>query len=165
MNLRCGLCLGFVAISALATALTAHAADVDTWPVWADAEPLQLAAAVDRVGDDAVLSRLAAAGSVATRLAAVRGSEFLQSPELALPLLAELAGSRDSELAEPAARRAFLIAQRLQREGLSRREILRGDLQPARAALLRVAAQSRPRADIRLWLEQAAQLLAASGVP
>jgi hypothetical protein len=136
----------------------------DPWQAWADAEPLELAAMVDRTGDDALLAQLTGAASVSARLAAVRASGFLHTPELALVPLAELSSSRDPDLAPLAARRTFEIAQALGREGLSRREILPAALSPAKAALLRAAA-TRPRADIRRRLEEAAQLLAALGVP
>ena len=53
----------------------------------------------------------------------------------------------------------------LAREGLARREVQPSSLAPARAALTRAANATRPRADIRLWLEQAVQLLSAIGVP
>jgi hypothetical protein len=138
---------------------------VDPWVAWADAEPLELAGVVDRLGDDEVLARLAGAVPTYARLAAVRATPFLRSPELALPALAAIAGSRDPELAPIAARRAFVIAQALTLEGLALREVQPVSLAPARAALARAANATRPRADLRLWLEQAVQLLAALGVP
>jgi hypothetical protein len=158
-----GLAASVCLAAALVAAQAAPAAD--PWRGWADVEPLELASVVDRIGDDAVLAQLQAGASLHAQIAAVRASAFLRSPELALPALARIASSRDPELAPLAARRCLTIAQRLVTEGLAPRELLAGELAPVRAALAAAARAPRLRADLRLALEQAAQLLASLGVP
>lgn len=150
---------------ACAQAVAQGAEPADPWLAWADAETLELAAVADRMGEAFVLDRLRAGVSVPAQLAAVRAAPFIGSPERALDRLAELAGSRDPDLAPIAARRALQVAQALMHEGLSRREIVAASLSPAKAALARAAGIAQPRADIRLGLQHAVQLLAALGVP
>jgi hypothetical protein len=143
----------------------APACDAAAWRSRADLESLELAAIVDRVGDAAVVACLAESAPVSARLAAVRAAAYLRAPEAALPALVELAAARDPELAPLAARRTFVIAQRLVQEVGAQRDFSPSELSPVRAALQRSVAERRPRADLRLWLEQALQLLSALGVP
>jgi hypothetical protein len=130
-----------------------------------DADPLELADLVARLGDDAIGQRLGPQVDPALRLAAIRACAFLQAPELALPVLAQIAGGRDPDLAPAAARRALGIVQRLALDGLQRRELMPVSLAPARAALAQVAASVLVRADLRALAAQAAHLLGSLGVP
>jgi hypothetical protein len=130
-----------------------------------DADPLELARVVARVGDDAVLRLLAAEHGVAVRLVAVRAAPWLREPERALVRIAELAGGRDSELAPAAARAALRIARALDADGLARREVAPDTLSAALAALLRVAQQPHVRHDLQRMAGAAAAQLRAAGVP
>ena len=130
-----------------------------------DADPIELARVVQRYGDLAVRALLGRPVDVAPCLAAVRAAPFLQSPELALAALAELAAGRDSLLAPSAARAIFAIAAALDAAALARREHAPGELRAVRARLSAIAARDRVGADVRLLLAAAAEQLAAASVP
>jgi hypothetical protein len=130
-----------------------------------DADPLELASRCARLGDDAVLQRLSPQTALPERLAAVRATVFLRAPELALPALAELAGSRDPDLAPAAGRRALAIVQALAIEGLARRELSSASLLPVRARLSQLAGAAQLRPDLRALASEAAQLLGTLDVP
>jgi len=129
-----------------------------------DADPLELARVVARVGDGAVLALLAGDRPVAVRLAAVRAAPWLREPERALAPLAELIASRDSELAPAAARAALRIAQALTSDALGRRERSPAELGAALKALLRAAELPRVRADLQRMAAATAEQLRAAGV-
>jgi hypothetical protein len=126
-----------------------------------DADDLDLAALSDRIGDDAVLSALAPGTDVTAQLTAVRAAPFLASPESALERLAMIAQTRDPDLAPAAARRAFQIAQGLELEDISAREISPQSLRPAEELLNSLSSSQLAGADVRLYAAQAAQLLRA----
>ncbi len=130
-----------------------------------DADPLELARVVARVGDPPVRASLAAGRPSAERLAAVRGASWLRAPELALPELVAMLEGRDSELAPAAARAVVQIAMRLDVDELARREVLPETLAAVRARLLAAAERGALRADIRAMAAEAAARLAAAGVP
>ncbi len=129
------------------------------------ADPLALARVVDELGDDVVLLRLSPKQSVEVRLASLRAAPWMREPELALETLADILRTRDSVLAPAAARAVFRIAARLDARALAVREVMPAELTTARAALTRAAGDDSLRADIRLYAGQAADALAACGVP
>lgn len=109
-----------------------------------DADPVELARAVDRVGDDAVLERLAAA-----ELLGVHASPYMAEPEVALPRLVELARGRDPWLA-PAAMSAILtIAEGPLLDAMDRREREPGSLEPVLTELRALEEDGTARADLR----------------
>lgn len=109
-------------------------------------DPLALARAVDRVGEDAVLASLAGE-SVAEQLAATRGAPFLPAPDLSLPRLVELAAGRDPHVAPAAAQRVVAIARGLRVDDLSAEG--RESLPAVREALAGLAADGTAREDVR----------------
>jgi hypothetical protein len=145
----------------------------------ADADPAELARAVARLGDDAVLALLGAGASgpraesdgaesisPAASLAAVRAAPHLTAPEDALALLAGLAAGRDPDLAPAASLAAWRIAERLAADP---RELERREADPAvvasgRAALRRVAADPTARHDVRQACAVASALLDSTSV-
>jgi len=129
-----------------------------------DSNPLELARVAHRVGDEAVLALLEPTRPADVRLLAARTSPWLDEPERALVLLAELAASRDSDLAPTATRAALQIARGLDAPTLERREIAPSELLPARAALRAAAERSWVRPDLRLLAVAAAAQLEAAGV-
>jgi hypothetical protein len=131
----------------------------------ADADPLELARVVRDLGDDAVLQRLAPGQPVETRLAAIRAAPWMREPELALDVLARELSGRDPDLAPAAARSAARIAGSLDAAALLRRERDAGELKGVRELLAAVGKNQRLRQDIRQYALQAAQMLAAAGVP
>lgn len=128
-----------------------------------DADPLDVARLVRRVGDALVLTRLApsAAVTIPQRLAAMRAAPFLAAPEAALVALAALAAGRDPDLAPEAARSALTIARALSLEDLARREAELTGVVAARDALRRLAADTSARGDVRRAAAVAAGALAA----
>jgi hypothetical protein len=130
-----------------------------------DADPLELARVVRHYGDDAVLALLAADKPPAVRLVAMRAAQWLAEPELALALLAPVVATRDSDLAEAAARAALAIARGLDYDVLSRRERSPRELSAAAVELQRAARQPWVRADLRLAAAAAVAQLEAAGVP
>jgi hypothetical protein len=135
----------------------AHAQD-DPLVAIADGDPIELARAVDRLGDEAVLERLSSR-SRSVRLAAIRAAPHLRWPERALMSLAGLAGGRDPDLAPAAAESARSIAEELTSDQLARREVDPASLGEAAAALRAVAADRTARADIRAVCARAAAAL------
>jgi hypothetical protein len=128
-------------------------------------DPLELARVVDRIGDRAVLDRLAADRPADVRLAALRAAPAMRAPESALGALAEIAGGRDPDLAPAAMLSVLTIARALDPLELDAREVLRADLAPARRAIGAIAADATARADLRRGAELAVDALAALGVP
>lgn len=139
------LCLALV----LASVAPARAQAPDPFVAVADADPMELARVVDRLGDGAVLARLAAERAPAVRLAATRAAPFLDAPEHALEPLSRLAAGRDPRLAPAAARAALTIARALDLDALSLREFDPAALAPARERFAALAADASARADLR----------------
>lgn len=139
------------------------AAQVDPLLAVHDADPLALAQAVDRLGDDAVMARLGPEHPMALRRVAVSGCRFLHAPERALPTLAELAVGRDPELAPAAMRTVLAIARALTRADLDAREHDGDELVRARATLTSLAADATARPDLRRAAETALAQLAPLG--
>ena len=129
----------------------------------ADADPMELARVVDRLGDDAVLSRLDEARPREVRLAAMRASPFMGWPELALEPLAEIAASRDPLLAPAAASAALTIARSLEPDALRRREVDPASLSAARGLFAALSTEQRARADLRAVAAMIASLLEQLG--
>jgi hypothetical protein len=130
-----------------------------------DDDPLELARVVQRYGDSALLALLRPDEKPPVRLVAMRAAPWLAEPELALPLLAPWVASRDSELAEAAARAMLQICQKLDRAELARREIAPAELTSVVAQLQRVEHQRWLRADLRLLVARIMAQLHATGVP
>lgn len=129
----------------------------------ADADPMELARVVDRLGDDAVLSRLDEARPREVRLAAMRASPFMGWPELALEPLAQIAASRDPLLAPAAASAALTIARSLEPDALRRREVDPTSLSAARGLFAALSADRSARADLRAAASMIDALLAQLG--
>lgn len=150
--------LAFAAI--LVTAAPAAAQSVDPLLAVHDGDPLLLASAVERLGDQAILDRLTDAHPLAVRVLAARATPFLHAPELALGPLAELAASRDPDVA-PAAMRALLsIARAITRASLDAHEDDGASIGAARAALTQLAADEAARTDLRRGARAALAMLA-----
>jgi len=130
-----------------------------------DADPLSLAAAVWRMGDEGVLADLRPGVSVVRRLAAIRAARWMRAPEDALSPLIALVRERDPELSRAAAHALAVIARELHMDALARREVVLGDLKQARAALSELAAVEHLPADVRANLAGAALSLQLAGVP
>jgi hypothetical protein len=128
-------------------------------------DPLELARLVDRLGDQAVVTRLAEGTPIATRAMAVLAAPEMDAPEMALSALAELARGRDPDLAPRAALAALTIARALDPQAMDARECDRASLAPARAGLEALAHDESARADMRRAAELAAAALADLGVP
>ena len=129
------------------------------------ADPMELARVVDRLGDGAVLDRLAEDSPRTVRLSAVRAARWMTGPELALAPLAELASGRDPLLAPEAARATRVIVEGLTADGLARREVEPASLSTARRRLAALAADESARSDLRAAAMIAADVLDALGVP
>lgn len=155
-------CAWFAAVSGLAYA---DPKSVDALRAAGSADALELARVAARCGDDVVLAGLAAGVDPSLQLAAIRAAPYIVDRHQALLPLAQLAGSRDPELAPLAAWKMLGIAQELVREHLEVHEIVPNELAPARAQLAAVQADATARPDIRLYAGQAAHLLATLGVP
>jgi hypothetical protein len=123
-----------------------------------DADDLDLASLATRLGDNAVLDSLADGKDTALRLAAVRATPFLNSQELALAPLAQIAQGRDPDLAPAAARRLVTIAQALELDNGAPRESA-STFQDTELQLAGLAASTSTRRDIRLCAGEAAHLL------
>lgn len=162
--------LAVLLIATVARDATAQAAD----PLVAigSSDPVALARVVERLGDDAVLARLAAevAEDEATdvsadaRLAAVRASVALRAPERALEPLAAIAAGRDPDLAPAAAHSLLVIARALDPRDLDAREVMRAELAPALTAIAQLAADETARPDLRRAAAIAAELLGHLGI-
>lgn len=130
-----------------------------------DADPVELARVVDRLGDQVVQSRLDAKNPIEHQLAAVRAARWMSEPEICLGSIAIMAVSRDSELAPSAARAALTIATELSLDELTTREFDPQGLKQVRAEFSKAADNPFIRKDIRLMAAQTSALLAAVGVP
>lgn len=130
-----------------------------------DTDPLELARVDDRIGDAAVLARLAPETPIAVRALAVVATPGMHAPEDALALLAEIAGGRDPDLAPRAAQAMLTIARGLDERSLDARERDRAELAPARTALARIAADETARPDIRRAAQLADAALADLAIP
>ena len=146
----------------------ATAQAVDPLVAIGSSDPVALARIVERLGDDAVLARLAADDgadvSADARLAAVRASVALRAPERALEPLAAIALGRDPDLAPAAARSILVIARALDPRDLDAREVMRAELAPALAAIAQLAADETARPDLRRAAAIAAELLGHLGI-
>lgn len=149
----------------------ATAQDVDPLVAIGSSDPVALARIVERLGDDAVLARLAAEDaedadgvSADARLAAIRASVALRAPERALDPLAAIAAGRDPDLAPAAAYSILVIARALDPRDLDAREVMRAELAPALAAIARLAADETARPDLRRAAAIAAELLGHLGI-
>lgn len=136
-----------LALGGLASAQPAAAVD----PLLAghDTDPLELARVVDRIGDDAVLARLAPETPIAVRVLAVSATPRLHAPEAALPTLAELAGGRDPDLAPRALQAISEIARSLDARSLDARESERAELRAVLPRLTGIGEDESARADLR----------------
>ena len=130
-----------------------------------DADPLELARVVDRIGDAAVIERLDPGQPVEVRLAAIRAAPWMREPELGLDALARELSGRDSELAPSAALSAERVASAIGAAGLVEREVDPAGLAAVRARLAAAGKNGLLRPDIRLYAAQAADKLAAASVP
>jgi hypothetical protein len=135
----------------------------DPFTVVANADPLELAKVVERLGDQAVSSRLKRDMPIEIRIAAIRATRWMRAPESVLSSLAVILGSRDSELAPVAATAALRIASAITNDTLSVREIMPEELAESRALFVKASANSLLRPDIRLQAAQTAETLAAAG--
>lgn len=138
-------------------------AQPDPFAVITDADPMELARVVDRLGDDAVLARLSDAQPREVRLAALRASPFMRWAELALEPLARIAASRDPLLAPAAASAALTIARSLEPDSLRRREVDPASLSGARGLFTALSAERSARADLRVVASMVASLLERLG--
>ncbi len=129
-----------------------------------DADPLELARVVRKLGDEAVSQRLDPGQSVEIRLAAIRSTPWMREPELALNALVRELSGRDPDLAPAAARAAARIAGSLDAESLLRREVDAQGLCPVRTGLVAAGENELLRPDIRLHASRAAEMLAGAGV-
>lgn len=150
-------------VCALVLASSASAQPDDPLEV-ADGDPMTLARAVARSGDDPVLERLGDE-SADNRLIAIEASPFLAEPELALPGLVLLARGRDPWLAPAAARALVSIADALSFDDLERREADLETLDAATTALAELAEDETARADIRAAAGLASGQLRSGAVP
>lgn len=129
-----------------------------------DADPLELARVAQRLGDLAVIARLGVTVSTEVRLAAIRAAPYLRLPEQALGPLSLLIASRDTLLAQEAARSVLAIVRAVDRDQLQRHEVMPHELSPVRKELERIAAIEHLRADLRAMANAAAGMLAGLGV-
>lgn len=150
----------FVLAASLARPASAQA---DPLVAIADADPMELARVVDRLGDDAVIERLDAARPREVRLAATRAAPFMSWPELALAQLARIAAGRDPLLAPAAAQAAVVIARGLDVDQLRRREVDPASLAAARAAFEALSRDEDARADIQAVAGMVASMLERLG--
>jgi hypothetical protein len=127
-----------------------------------DADPIELARAVLRLGDVAVLALLSDGQSGPARLAGIRAARWLVAPEHALPALAELVASRDSLLAPAAALACMRIARELDVDALSRREADPTELALVLSTLRRALRTPQVRADLRMMTAEAVASIEAT---
>lgn len=142
----------------LGIATLASAQPVDPLLAVHDTDPLELARVVDRIGDAAILARLAPETPIAVRALAVAATSRMHAPEDALVPLAQIATGRDPDLAPRAAFALLTISRSLDARSLDARERTRSDFTPARTTLTALAADETARTDLR----RAAQLVAAA---
>jgi hypothetical protein len=123
-----------------------------------DADDLTLATISRQVGDDTLLSALHQGEDIVLRLAAVRGSPYLDDPDRALSVLAQIARGSDPDLAPAAALRLFLIVQSLMQRGAGE-EISLDSMSETRRELAALADDRSAIAQIRLLAGQTSFLL------
>ncbi len=128
-----------------------------------DADPLELSRVAQRLGDRAVIERLAPKHKVEVRLAAIRAVPYLRAPELALSALTPIVIARDGVLAQAAARAVWSIVGALSHDTLESRETLAVDLTQVTREVTRIASLTSLRADLRAQLNAAAAMLAGMG--
>ena len=131
----------------------------------ASTEPLELARAVDRLGDQGVLLRLEDEAPVEVRAVAVLAAPYMHAPENALPALVVIAAGRDPDLSARAAHSVLAIARGLDPQGIDARECDRAALGPARAGLAALARDVTARPDIVRAAELSLAALVELGVP
>ncbi|HEY8427653.1 MAG TPA: hypothetical protein VIL20_04735 [Sandaracinaceae bacterium] len=146
------------------TVAGAQPADRDPFVAVEDADPMELARAVDRTGDDAVLARLREDRLREVRLAAIEAAPWMRAPELALEPLLTLARGRDPRLAPAAAQAALAIANGLSADELARREAELDALTSARRLASSLAGDESARADLRAAAATVAARLDQLGV-
>jgi len=139
----------------LATPALAVADDPPELAAVNDLDPMALARAVDRGGDDLVLDALASDPSPA----AIAAAPYLSAPELALPRLVELAAGRDPWLAPAAMRAVVRITERPLRQELTRRETDPAELDAVAEALQALENDEAARPDLRVGAALARQQL------
>jgi len=145
----------WIVTALLATPALAVADDPPDLAAARDLDPMTLARAVDRGGDDLVLGALAGEPSVG----AVNAAPFMTAPELALPRLVELAAGRDPWLAPQAMRAVVQIAERPLRQEMTRREADPAQLDAVIESLEALEADEAARADLRVGAALARQQL------
>lgn len=122
------------------------------------ADELTRATIAHELGDTRVLDALTQREDLASRLAAVRCSPYLNDPDRALLGLAELARGRDPELAPAAAQRLFQIAQLLL-QTRARRDIAFDSVRAVQREAATLAEDRSAIAMIRMAAGQASYLL------
>jgi hypothetical protein len=130
-----------------------------------DTDPLELARVVDRIGDRAVLARLAPETPIAVRALAIVAAPRLHAPEDALASLATIAAGRDPDLAPRAAASLLAIARELDERALDARERDRAELAPARVELATLMADETVRPDVQRAAHLADAALADLAIP
>jgi len=143
------LVCGLLAACAWAASSTRAQEGPDALVAARSADPLTLAPIVARLGDSAVLARLAEGQPTEVQLAAIHASRTLLAPEAALGLLATHAAGRDPDLAPAAARAALDISRALDARDLDAREVAPAALDEARATLASLGADETARPDLR----------------
>ncbi|WP_236604131.1 hypothetical protein [Sandaracinus amylolyticus] len=156
----------WIGIGIVVIAASASAQDTDPLLAARSSDPLELGRVVDRVGDDAVVARIASEELGAdVRLAAVRAAPAMHAPERALEALAAVAAGRDPDLAPAAAHAMLDIARALDPQALDAREVMREELAPARAAIAAILDDESARGDIRRAAGISVEILTSLGVP
>lgn len=151
-------------IVALGGALIVRAQEPDPLVALGSSDPIALARAVDRIGDEGVIARLTEETAADVRLAAIRACPGLREPERALEPLAAIAIGRDPDLAPAAARAILEVARELDPQELDAREVMREELVPAREAIQRIVDDETARADLRRAAGIAIEQLAHLGI-
>lgn len=149
-----------LAAVALGIALSSSRAQAPDPLAEASGDPMALSRAVRSLGDDEVLGRLGAETHAARGLA-ITAAPFLDAPERALAILAEIAGGDDPDEAPAASRAAWTIASGLSVLDLDRRE---WEVEPTLAsaeAYQRLSDDASARADIRLLAASTAEVVLA----
>ena len=154
-----------VILFALVTSAGAAQPGTDPLLRLASSDPLELARAVDHLGDAGVLARLTEETPIAVLAVAVLAAPQMHAPESSLFRLVELAQGRDPDLAPRAMLSALTIARALDPQRLDARECDRASLGPARIGLEALAADATAREDIRRAAGLAAAALADLGAP
>jgi hypothetical protein len=111
-------------------------------------DPLELARVVDRLGDGAVIERLAADTAPGVCLSAIRAARFMHAPERALERLAEIGKGRDPVLAPAAMLAVWRIARSLRPDEILARESDPAIVERAIEHLRTLAADELARRDL-----------------